>query len=240
MASLAGRRIIVTRSAERAGRLSDLVRARGAEVIEVALTETVDAPDGGEALRRALADVDAYQWLILTSPEGARRVREILGERPSATSGPRIAAVGEATADAFGGADLVPEIHTAAALGAALPVGAGRMLFAAALDAGTDVETAAGAKGWTVERVTAYATRARPVDRASVDADLARADAVIFASGSAGRAWVESFGRDVPPVVVAMGPSTARVLGELGIESVIVAGEQSLEGLVDALQNAFK
>ena len=35
------------------------------------------------------------------------------------------------------------------------------------------------------------------------------ADVVLFAAGSAARAWVEIFGTTTPPIVVAMGPQTA-------------------------------
>ena len=55
-ASLSGRRIIVTRSAQRAGALSKMFREAGAEVIEIAVTDTVDPADNGQALREALGD----------------------------------------------------------------------------------------------------------------------------------------------------------------------------------------
>lgn len=231
MGRLDRRRIIVTRSADRAGTLSDLLRLEGADVVEVALIETADAPDGGEALRAALAGLEVYAWLVVTSPEGARRVRAVLDDIDRHDI--QIAAVGRASADAIGRADLVPDVQTAAALGAAFPVGTGRVLFAAALDAGTDFETAARAKGWTVDRISAYATQPTSVEiRRDI---LENADAVLFASGSAARSWVRTLGSDFPPAVVAMGPSTARVLEELGVSGVSIAVEQSLHGLVDAV-----
>lgn len=237
MGRLDRRRIIVTRAADRAGALSDMLRAEGAEVVELALIETVDAPDAGVALRTALASIDTYDWLVVTSAEGARRVRAILGD--AGLSSVRIAAVGRATADAMGRADLVPEVQTGAALGEAFPAleevdpsGPGCILFAAALDAGEDFERAVRAKGWRVDRITAYATRPVRLERGD---DVPDADAVLFASGSAVRSWVQSLGTSTPPAVVAMGPSTARVLEELGITGVTVAAEQSLHGLVDAV-----
>lgn len=231
MGRLDRRRIIVTRAADRAGGVSDMLRAEGAEVVELALIETVDAPDAGEALRAALSQVQSYDWLVVTSPEGARRVRALVDD--DTLRNIRIAAVGRATAETIGRADLVPEVQTGAALGREFPTGAGSVLFAAALDAGTDFETAARAKGWTVDRITAYATRPIAVDARREDLDTA--DAVLFASGSAARSWVHSLGTSMPDVVVAMGPSTARVLDELGIGGVTVASVQSVEGLVDAV-----
>ncbi len=229
----------MTRSADRARVLSDMLRAEGAEVVELALIEIVDAPDSGEALRTALASMGVYDWLVVTSPEGARRVSALADV--AALRDIRIAAVGRATADAMGRVDLVPDVQTGAALGEAFPslgevqpYASGRVLFAAALDAAEDFERAARAKGWKVDRITAYATRPVPIDAQHVD-DIHGADAVLFTSGSAARSWVQSVGTSTPPTVVAMGPSTARVLEELGITGVAVAAEQSLQGLVDAV-----
>lgn len=233
MRRLTGRRIIVTRSADRAGALCDLLSAQGADVVEIPTVETAAAPDGGMALHSALASLGDYEWLVVTSPEGARRVRRALPDVDRQTV--KIAAVGRATADVIGRVDLVPDVQTGAALGESFPNGTGRVLFAAALDAGTDFEAAARAKGWTVDRVTAYATQPVEIDTERARASVSTADAVIFASGSAARSWVRSLGNTMPAHVIAMGPSTARVLDELGIAPVVVAGEQSLDGLVAAV-----
>ena len=77
-ASLSGRRIIVTRSAQRAGALSKMFREAGAEVIEIAVTDTVDPADNGQALREACQAIDQYDWVVVTSPEGAHRFREAM------------------------------------------------------------------------------------------------------------------------------------------------------------------
>lgn len=233
MGELDGRRIIVTRSAERARALSELLEARGAEVVEIALTETVDAPDGGQALRSALDRITEYDWLVVTSPHGARLVKSALEAVPRHSV--RTAAVGSATSEALGGADLVPDVQTAAALGEAFPTGTGTVLFAAARDAGSDFERAARSKGWTVDRVTAYATRAVVIDRQRMDDAIARADAVVFVSGSAVRAWVTNAGTSAPDVIVAMGPSTEQVLVSEGFGPVSVAEEQSLHGVVETV-----
>lgn len=233
MGRLSGRRIIVTRSAERAAALTELLRVEGADVVELASIETVDAPDGGEGLREALESIDRYEWLVVTSPEGARRVRSAAPDLGH--SRVRIAAVGRATAEAIGRADLVPAVHTGAGLGDAFPSGSGHVLLAVALDAGSDFEIAARAKGWTVNRIAAYATLPVPLDPRVVRDAVARADAVLFASGSAVGSWARSVGNEVPPLVVAIGPSTAQVLSDVGIAPVVIAVEQSLQGLVDTV-----
>ena len=65
------------------------------------------------------------------------------------------------------------------------------------------------------------------------------ADAVLFASGSAARAWAAVFGTSTPPVVVAMGPQTAAAVTAAGLEVTDVATDHSLAGLVAAAERAL-
>jgi len=240
MTALAGRRVIVTRSVNRSSSLADLLRAQGAEVVEIPLTVTVDAADGGTALEEALSHLHRYDWVVVTSPEGARRVRAIIGDRDSSRTGPQFAAVGQATAEALGGADLVATVQTGVGLGEDFPVGSGRVLLAVARDAGTDFEQAARAKGWTVDRVTSYATEpvSHVLDGVRRDS-ITSCDAVTFTAASAVRSWVSAFGLVLPPVVVAMGPQTGAALHAAGCRDVVIATDQSLEGLVSAVVSAL-
>src|SRR5664279_1357191 len=68
---LFGKRIVVTRARDQADALSARLRARGAEAIEMAAIEIRPAADYGP-LDRALAELDAYDWLIFTSANGVR------------------------------------------------------------------------------------------------------------------------------------------------------------------------
>ena len=62
------------------------------------------------------------------------------------------------------------------------------------------------------------------------------ADAVLFASGSAARAWVDVFGDTTPPIVVAMGPRTAAAVTDAGLKVSLVAADHSLPGMVASLE----
>jgi uroporphyrinogen-III synthase len=80
--------------------------------------------------------------------------------------------------------------------------------------------------------VIAYATRTRaprPDERAAALA----ADAVAFASGSAATAWAEAIGSETPPVVCAIGPTTAAVAERAGLKVTAVAADHSVPGLVE-------
>jgi uroporphyrinogen-III synthase len=119
---LAGRRILVTRAAQQAGKLSDALRALGAEPVEVPVLE-IRPPASYDPLDHALRQLDQYEWLILTSANTVR----VLAERASAlqisTLQPpslKVAAVGPATSAAAHEAGFqvtfVPESYVAESL----------------------------------------------------------------------------------------------------------------------------
>ncbi len=250
--SLAGRRVIVTR--EHPGELADLLAERGVEMVHVPMIGVGDAADGGDALRRELERLDTFDWLVVTSREGARRVGTA-----AASTGARLAAVGSATArelTATSGrrVEVVPEIQRADALAAAIVDASSevtdglRVLIAQADLATGELGEALRAAGHTVVEVTAYRTAVaesaispEPAPEvapgvASIASSVVDADAVLFASGSAVRGWISAVGHETPPVVIAIGPSTAAVVSELGLDLTAVAADHSLEGLVNELE----
>jgi uroporphyrinogen-III synthase len=228
---LSGRRIVVTRPAER-GMLATMLRMQGADVVELPLIGIADPDDGGEALTAALADLGAYNWLVVTSPAGGARVAAALaGARPGA---PLVAAVGVATGESLGREpDLVPGRQIAEALVDAFPHGHGRVLLARAAEARSVVPIGLRAKGWQVDDIVAY--RTVTIEHGPMPAAAASADAVVFASGSQVRAWAHNFGTTTPPESIAIGPVTAGVAAEVGVAITAVAQHHSLTGLVEAV-----
>ncbi|HEY9556935.1 MAG TPA: uroporphyrinogen-III C-methyltransferase, partial [Acidimicrobiales bacterium] len=71
---LLGRRVLVTRTRTQASELVAELRAAGAHPIEVPVIEVVDPLDGGASLRAATKDLATYDWVVLTSPNGAERL----------------------------------------------------------------------------------------------------------------------------------------------------------------------
>jgi uroporphyrinogen-III synthase len=99
---LAGKRILVTRAAHQAGKLSDELRALGAEPVEVPVLE-IRPPLSYEPLDAALRILDQYKWLIFTSANtvDAFAARAgALGITLPTTKQSRVAAIGSATAAA--------------------------------------------------------------------------------------------------------------------------------------------
>ncbi len=232
---LAGRRVVVTRPVEQAASLAELVREQGAEPVVVPLIEVVDVPAGMAEL--AAFDLRTFDWVVITSPNVAERVERL---HPAALGEirPRIAAVGTATAAALTRCDLVPETQRAVGLLAAMPAApadrSGSVLVVQSADAAPTLADGLTAAGWRVS--VCQPVRAVPATL-SAGQQLAAlaADAVLFASGSAARAWVSVLGTTTPPIVVAMGPQTGADVEAAGLKVSLVATDHSLAGLVTAL-----
>ncbi|HKN64366.1 MAG TPA: uroporphyrinogen-III synthase [Gaiellaceae bacterium] len=160
-------------------------------------------------------DASAYDWLVVTSRNGAHE----LGRRGVTAN--RIAAIGPATAAALRShglrVDLVAATHTQEGLRDELPEGS--RLLAAAEGARRDVLEA--------DFLPLYRTvELRP--------DVPDADLALLMSGSAARALAAT-GARVP--VIAIGPQTAAEARTVGLEVAAVAATHDLDGLVEALRS---
>jgi uroporphyrinogen-III synthase len=199
------------------GRNDELAR----RLEEVGLEVAVESLVAVEPLGDEPVDVGAYDWVIVTSVTGARELRRRMVGTPA-----RVAAIGRATADALGGADLVPRVSTQEGLLAELPRPTGRVLFA-------------GAERARHLLVEALDADFRPLYR-TVElqpAALPAADVVVLASPSAARALAR-IGTDVP--VVSIGPQTTAAAHRLGLRVASEAATHDLDGLVAAVAAAAR
>jgi uroporphyrinogen III methyltransferase/synthase len=97
---LFGQRIVVTRAREQAGQLSGPLTELGADVLEVP-TIRLEPPTRREDLVDAMLQLNSYDWLIFTSPNGVSSFFEYFFRQfhdMRDIGGCRIAAVGPATA----------------------------------------------------------------------------------------------------------------------------------------------
>jgi uroporphyrinogen III methyltransferase/synthase len=243
---LFGRTVVVTRAAEQAGPVVHALRNRGAEVLLVPTIELGEPADGGAALRAAAASVGDYDWVVLTSTNGADR---FLGELRDGRdlAGVKLAAIGSATAEAIARhrlvADLVPEEYVAESLLAAFPapeVGdRGRVLLARAATAREVLPDGLRARGWDVDVVEAYRTHRTEIDEETRLAVL-DADVVTFTSSSTVDNYVRTMNTvETPPVVACIGPVTAATARGHGMHVDVEATEYTLPGLVAAIEAHF-
>jgi uroporphyrinogen III methyltransferase/synthase len=242
---LFGRRVVVTRTRAQASQLATALREAGADPVEVPVIAVADPRDGGAALVDAAARLGAYDWVVVTSPNGARRLLDAVsagGGDARSFGAARVAAIGPSSAAvlAAGGirADVVPDRFVAEALLAALP-GAppegGRVLLARAEVARDVLPDGMRAAGWTVDVVDAYRTIAAPLGEGQ-RAAVTTADVITFTSSSTVERFLEAFGPDaVPPVVACIGPITAATARAHGLTVDIEAPSHTVPGLVAAL-----
>jgi uroporphyrinogen-III synthase/uroporphyrinogen III methyltransferase/synthase len=246
---LSGRRVLVTRAAHQAGKLSEGLRALGAEPVEVPVLE-IRPPASFELLDRALRQLGLYDWLILTSANTVRVLVERAAELGLELAPPaslQVAAVGEATAAAARKAGLpialVPESYVAESLLEALTgqTAGKRILLARAAQARDVIPDALRKGGAQVDVADAY----RNVLPEAAPEQLRRAlaqgiDAATFTSSSSA-AHLEEAARQagIPfPFVgvpaISIGPITTQTLRELGWEAAAEANPSDIPGLIAA------
>jgi len=192
-----------------------------------------------EAVPVAEESLAGFDWIVVTSAAGVAAL-------PSLPLGPRWAAVGRATAAALAArgitADLVPEATNGAAIAAAVPDPSGsRILLARADAAAEDLPARLRERGAEVVELAVYRTVEAPAGsrpalaEALADPDLA---AVVFASGSAVRGFLELGGSSSLPAVT-IGPRTSQVARELGFTIAAEAANQTTRELAEAIARAF-
>jgi uroporphyrinogen III methyltransferase/synthase len=246
---LAGRTVVVTRATEQAGELTRLLADLGADVLEVPTIAIVDPADGGAALRGAAGNLGRYDWVVLTSVNGAERLAAAVPGGPGGArrswpqDAPAVAAVGPGTAAVCRElglpVTLVPERFVAEGLVEVFPAGSGMVLLAQAEAARPVLGESLRAKGWTVETVVAYRTVPAPISP-DVAAQVARADAITFTSGTTVEHYLAgSIGQPLPGVVVCIGPVTAAAAEARGIRVAAVADPSTLAGLAAAAVDAL-
>jgi uroporphyrinogen III methyltransferase/synthase len=241
---LFGHKIVVTRAREQASELVSKLTALGADTVEVPAIEVQTAADDGAALQAAARNLRNYDWVVVTSPNGARALLIALrgqGLDARAFGRCKVAAIGPGTAEALAAGnvlvDLVPPQFVAESLLEAFPEPptGGRVLLARAAQARDVLPEGLRARGWQVEVVEAYRTVAAALPDAR-RAELAEADMITFTSSSTVTRFLDAAGPEsVPPVVATIGPITAATAREHGLEVDIEAPVHTIDGLVDAI-----
>jgi uroporphyrinogen III methyltransferase / synthase len=251
--ALFGWTVLVPRTKEQAAILSDLLRSHGASPLEVP-TIAVEPPRTAAPMERAITGLVSgrYQWVAFTSVNAVKAVQEKVEERSldaRAFAGVKVAAIGEATAEAlrsFGiRADLVPTgQQSSEGLLEVFPDFddvfdlLDRVLLPRADIATETLVAGMKERGWQVDDVTAYRTvRAAPPPAPIREAlKGGRVDAVVFTSSSTVRNLVGIAGKPHETTVIAViGPQTAATAQELGLRVDVQAAEASIPSLVSAL-----
>ena len=228
---LDGLTVAVTRARAQASALAGRLRELGATTVEAPAIRT-------EPLDATLPDLESFDLICVTSPNGAARLLEVAGDA-RALAGPMIAAIGPGTARALAEhgivADVVPERSVAEALVEALEsVPVTKALIARAETARDVLPDALRERGAEVEILPLYRTVAEPLSEEARAAALG-ADYATFTSASSARFFHEAAGTVEGPRLVSIGPVTSEALVELGFEPDVEAEVHTPDGLVEAL-----
>lgn len=255
---LAGRTIIVTRAREQASELAAALATLGAEVIQFPTIKIAPVQDKAP-LEAALANLDAYKWLVFTSVNGVKFFWEGL-ERHGLDSRRlaklAIAAIGSGTAAALGRKgikpDLLPKDFVAESLASAIIEAEGgrlencRVLLPRAKQARNVLPDMLAAKGAVVDVAPVYETLPSEEGKEEVLELLATnaVDCVTFGSSSTVRNFL-----DAVPVglllehpetrLAAIGPVTANAIAAYGLKTSILPKRHDMPAFVAAIAGYF-
>ncbi|MBB2989465.1 uroporphyrinogen III methyltransferase/synthase [Mycolicibacterium iranicum] len=251
--ALYGWTVLVPRTKDQAGEMSDRLVGHGALPIEVP-TIAVEPPRSPAQMERAVKGlVDGrFQWVVFTSTNAVRAVWEKFNEfglDARAFSGVKIACVGQATAEkvrAFGiNPELVPtgEQSSLGLLDEFPPYDdifdpVNRVLLPRADIATETLAEGLRELGWEIEDVTAYRTvRAAPPPAHTREMiKTGGFDAVCFTSSSTVRNLVGIAGKPHARTIVAcIGPKTAETAAEFGLRVDVQPEVAAVGPLVEAL-----
>jgi uroporphyrinogen III methyltransferase/synthase len=250
---LFGWRVLVPRTKDQAGEMSDRLRSYGAVPVEVP-TIAVEPPRSPAQMDRAIKGLvtGRYGWIVFTSVNAVKAVREKfveLGLDARAFAGVKVACVGEATADAVRAFGIAPELlptgqQSSEGLLADFPEyddvldPINRVLLPRADIATETLAAGLQERGWETDDVTAYRTvRAAPPPAPVREAIKGGGfDAVCFTSSSTVRNLVGIAGKPHAKTVVAViGPQTAATAQEFGLRVDVQPETAAVGPLVDAL-----
>ena len=257
---LFGRRVVVTRSPDQAGALVDALENLGAQAIE-APTFRLAPPDDPEALERAVASVEGYDWLVFESATAVTRFLSTLSQGPRdlrALGRVRLCAIGPSTADRLAAAGLkadvvVPEVRVDSigdALVAQGSISGQRLLIVRPDHLRDTLAQELISRGATVTDLVAYRTEAASADsvvaqrlyRMLLDGQI---DAVTFTSPTAVRRFATLVGEEQAAdllnttVVATIGPVTAAAAQELGVNDPLVPESYDVAGMMRLLVTRF-
>jgi uroporphyrinogen III methyltransferase/synthase len=230
---LHGRTVAVTRARAQASELAARLRTLGAAVVEAPAIRIQPLPV-------AAPDLEAYDLVCLTSPNGVRLLFERLDGDARRFAGATVAAIGPGTARALREhgiePDVVPERSVAESLVEALrQVPVKRALIARAREARDVLPDALRERGAEVDVLALYETVAEPLDGDALTA-ARDADFITFTSSSTVRFYLEAAGGEPPRGrIVSIGPVTSATLREHGLEPHLEAADHDVDGVIAAI-----
>ncbi|KIR01798.1 Uroporphyrinogen-III methyltransferase / Uroporphyrinogen-III synthase [Lachnospiraceae bacterium TWA4] len=249
---LYGCRVLVTRPRELASKMSDALREKGAEVVELPAIRTEPIMESAE-INKALANLDSYQWIGFTSQIGVRVFFDILKERKMdirSLAGCKFAVIGAATKKALEErglfADFIPSVYDGETLGRELaPIcnSGDKILLPRAKMGGKEiVEELKQIPDVQIDDVPIYDTlyeKSEVIDEAAQFAN-GNIDYAVFTSASTVHGFAKAVaGMDFTTVeAICIGRQTADAAASYGMKTH-VADKARIEHVIDKTVEVF-
>jgi uroporphyrinogen III methyltransferase/synthase len=250
---LFGQRVVVTRAREQAGPFSRQLQELGAEVLELP-TIRFEPPTRRQDLVDALLELNAYDWLVFTSPNGVTTFFEYFFRHfhdLRDIGGVHIAAVGPATAqklkDLHLQVDLMPNEALASEVAEAFKeyesIENLRICLLRAEVANPELPAALQQMGAIVDDIACYKTVPETEDPEGALALLQEsgADWLTFTSASTVghlQACIDltALASKFPRMKIAsIGPETSKALTALNLTPSVEAKQHTTDGLIQAM-----
>ncbi|WP_395719503.1 uroporphyrinogen-III C-methyltransferase [Prosthecobacter sp.] len=252
---LFGKKIVVTRTRQQAGVLSKKLAQLGAEVIELPTIRIEPAADQLE-FGQLVQDCHTYDWIVFTSPNGVDAfftMFDKLYNDARSIGGARIACVGPGTAEKVKArhlaVDLMPDKGNYVAEGLVKAFDQHQnmenvnVLWVRGAETREVIANGLTGMGAIVDEAIGYRTVAETEDNLEALAVLKNegADMITFTSAST----VEHFLNLKVPLpagckIASIGPITSAAIKEHGLKVDVEAKENSIPGLVAAVEKFWK
>ena len=245
---LAGWKVLVTRPRQHISKTADLLRKKGAEVLELPSICTVPVEDNSR-LYEAFEKLDAYQWIIFTSPAGVEIFFDEMDRKEMdvrSLGQAKIAVIGEGTKKKLKEhhllADFMPSVYDGETLGTELAKelqGDEKILIPRA-EAGnkklTELLEQTGAKVDDIATYTTCYEKSRLIDEKK-EFETGSVDCVVFTSASTVRGFVEGTpGLDYTSVKAAcIGKQTKAAADAYGMQTRM-AKKATIESLIELVE----
>lgn len=255
---LFGRRVVVTRTRSGNSVLRNKLQQLGAEVIELPLINVVPAVER-DTLVEVFTELGMYDWIVFTSANGVRIFFEHFYQAFTDVRSLgllRFACVGDATAQEIKrhrvAVECQPTIATAEAL-------ADKLIATGSLDSAKVIAVTGNLNRdilvrklekarAIVDTMPLYRTEKLDLSEHAAAHDFRErgADAVLFASSSAAKAYADQADAlgladdAIAPKFGSMGPQTSATLRELGMSVDFESAEPGLDALIESLVESLQ
>lgn len=240
-AALAGRTVVVTRSAEDSAPWARRLEELGARAVVLPCLVAAPLVDGATASRLASA-LERADWLVVASRRAVQAVAQLLGG--ALPESVRVAAVGPETAREaearWGRVDLVAAEPTARGLArelaALLAAAAARVVVAGAAGGRDDVERVLAFTPAQVTRVDVYRTSPARGEGAKRDLGAEGVSDVLLASPSAVTGLMNCAAVPRTARVITIGPTTTAAARAAGLAVAVEARRPNFDSMLEALR----